>query len=130
MFGQGHFDDLLTNGAAIEPAVTTGKHQQRQAGSTDKIGLADQSPVAQQKCTDDLAVGQGHGQQVVAGKQLGPRHHQQQQTKRKHEATENRTGRKAQRRQLCFGDTHRFRAARRRRTRTDQICDSLFAYEV
>ena len=95
-FGQRNLRRRPANRAAVEIGVSTGKHQQSKPSGTNEIRQTDQAPVAQHLNSGDAAIGPGHGQQVVAGKELGSGHNHEQQAKRKHQTAQDRAGRKSQ----------------------------------
>ena len=76
--------------------MSAGKYQHSQTGCTGKIGQTYQHPVPQHIGRADLAVCPGQGQKVIAGKKLGPSHHDQQQAQGKKQPTQYRASRKTQ----------------------------------
>ena len=76
--------------------MTGEKNQQGQAGCAYEVATADNGPVPQQVASADLAVGPGHRQKIIPGKQLRARNHDKNQSEGKCHATEDLSGSKAQ----------------------------------
>ena len=76
--------------AAVERAGAGQVDEQRQARRADEVAGADDDPVAQDLGGADAPAGPGHGEQVVAGEELGAGDHHQQQAEREHHAAEDR----------------------------------------
>ena len=79
-------DRGLHDRAVAERERTGPEHHQRAAQRADEVGEVDQAPVARELQARDLALGPGHDDQVVAGEQLRPADHHQDQAEGEREA--------------------------------------------